>query len=234
MTHDAKSSHIGGCLSIADILAVLYTDVLKKEDHFILSKGHSCVALYAVLAEVGIIPLQSLKTFSCDGSQLSGHVDHHVSGIEISTGSLGHGLSMGCGMAIGDRKCVVVLMSDGECDEGSTWEAALFAHHHHLSNLTAIVDYNKIQSLGKTEDILSLEPFAAKWKAFGWHVTEIDGHDHKQIREALNPYPMLSGPRCIIAHTIKGKGVSFMEHQIAWHYKSVNDIELIRALEELQ
>ncbi|MFH1031498.1 MAG: transketolase [Chloroflexota bacterium] len=248
MTHQAKSSHIGGCLSVADLLAVLYDRVLKVDpihpnkadrDRFIMSKGHAAAAVYAVLAESGFFPLDQLRYFYQDGSNLSGHVTYQVPGVEASTGSLGHGLSMGAGMALAGKASVqtfrvFVLLSDGELDEGSTWEAALFAPHHHLGNLIAIVDYNKIQSFGTVSEVLDLEPLAEKWKAFGWSVQEIDGHNFKQIESALLSVPFEHRrPSCIIAHTIKGKGVSFMENQLAWHYKHPNDEELRKALAEL-
>lgn len=249
MTHRANASHIGTCLSIADLLAVLYGEVLHVDsarpdrpsrDRFILSKGHGAAAAYAVLAERGFFPKEWLETYYQDGSQLAGHITHHgVPGVEVSTGSLGHGLSIGCGMALAGKRDsqdyrVFVLLSDGECDEGSTWEAALFAPHHHLDNLIAIIDYNKIQSFGRIKEVLDLEPLARKWRAFGWVVREINGHDFGQIDDALKSAPFkISQPSCIIAHTIKGKGVSFMENQLAWHYKSPNDEQLRQALAEL-
>jgi transketolase len=248
MTHKANASHVGSCLSIADILAVLYGSVLRispslldwpDRDRFILSKGHAAAAVYAALAECGFFPKEWLDTFCQDGSKLAGHITYGVPGVEVSTGSLGHGLSIGCGMALAakrDRRPyrVFVLLSDGECDEGSTWEAALFAPHHHLDNLIAIVDYNKIQSFGTVKEVLDLEPLADKWCAFRWAVREIDGHDYEQIEDALTSVPFEPGkPSCIIAHTVKGKGVSFMENQLAWHYKSPNEEQLRQALAEL-
>lgn len=249
MTHRANASHVGTSLSTADLLAVLYGAVLRvdparpdwaERDRFILSKGHGCAALYAVLAEQGFFPKGWLETYCQDGLHLAGHITHHgVPGVEVSTGSLGHGLPIGCGMALASKRDgrsyrVLVLLSDGDCDEGSTWEAALFAPHHRLDNLVAIVDYNKIQSLGMVKDILDLEPLAAKWQAFGWAVREIDGHNLKQIQDTLQRVPFESErPSCIIAHTVKGKGVSFMENQVAWHYKSPNAEQLGQALEEL-
>ena len=248
MTHRAKSSHVGSCFSIADLLAVLYEKILHVDpahpddadrDRLIVSKGHAAAAVYAVLAERGFFPMPWLKTFYSHGSHLSGHVSYGVPGIEASTGSLGHGLSIGCGMALAgktDEKAykTYVLLSDGECDEGSTWEAALFAPHHHLENLTAIVDYNKLQSIGRVNEVLDLEPFNDKWRSFGWAVREIDGHDYSQIEESLSAVPFETGkPSCIIAHTIKGKGVSFMENQLAWHYLAVDDEELRKAQAEL-
>ena len=248
MVHRAKSSHIGGCLSIADLLAVLYNGVLRVEpfhpdfpnrDRFILSKGHATAAVYAALAERGFFPEQWLDNFYLDGSHLPGHITYGVPGVEVSTGSLGHGLPIGCGMALAGKRDeriyrVFALLSDGECDEGSTWEAVLFAPHHHLDNLIAIVDYNKIQSFGAVKEVLNLDPLAGKWQAFGWAVKEIDGHDFEQIESALLSVPFKVGqPSCVIAHTIKGKGVSFMENQLAWHYRHPNDEELDQALAEL-
>ena len=249
MTHRARSSHVGTCLSIADILAVLYGEVLHVDparpdwpdrDRFILSKGHGTAAVYAVLAECGFFPKGWLDTYCQDGSKLAGHITHHgVPGVEASTGSLGHGLSIGCGMALAGKRDgrpyrVFVLLSDGECDEGSTWEAVLFAPHHCLDNLVAIVDYNKIQAFGTVKEVLDLEPLADKWRAFRWAVREIDGHDYEQIENALTSVPFEPGkPSAIIAHTVKGKGVSFMENQLAWHYKSPDDEQLAQALAEL-
>jgi transketolase len=249
MIHRAKSSHIGSALSMADLLAVLYSRILRvdpsrldwpERDRFILSKGHACVALYIALAERGFFPGAWLEDFYQNGSHLAGHVTHvGVPGVEVSTGSLGHGLSIACGMAVvgkrdGRPHRVFTLLSDGECDEGSTWEAALFAPHHHLDNLVAIIDYNKIQSLGPVQEVLDLEPFAAKWRAFGWAVCEIDGHHLDQIEHALSIIPAQPGkPTCVIAHTVKGKGVSFMEGKILWHYRSPDADEMDRAMTEL-
>lgn len=249
MVHRARSSHIGGCLSVADLLAVLYGGVLRVEpsrpdwpdrDRFILSKGHAAAAIYAVLAERDFFPMDWLDTFYLDGSHLPGHITYGVPGVEVSAGSLGHGLSIGCGMAlVGKREResyrIFVLLSDGECDEGSTWEAALFAPHHHLDNIVAIVDYNKIQSFGTVKEVLGLEPLADKWQTFGWAVHEIDGHDPGQIEEVLLSVPFEEErPSCIIAHTVKGKGVSFMENKLAWHYLPPSDDELRQALLELR
>ncbi len=242
MTHKAQSSHIGSCLSIADILAVLYGKVLnvrpeqpdwEGRDRFILSKGHACAILYAVLAECGFFPVKMLDTFYQNGSLLLGHINHYVKGIEASTGSLGHGLSIGCGMALAIKQKVYVLLSDGDCNEGSTWEAVMFASHHHLDNLIAIVDYNQSQALGRTRDILDLKPLAEKWESFGWQVQEIDGHDIYAIKKALLNCQDYTKPSCIIAHTIKGKGISFMENNIEFHYRYPNDEELRQALKEL-
>jgi transketolase len=249
MTHTAQASHVGTCLSMADVLALLYGSVLRIDqakpeepdrDRFILSKGHGAAAAYAVLAERGFFPREWLDTYTRDGTPLAGHISHHgVPGVEVSTGSLGHGLSIGCGMALAgqrDRRPyrVFVLLSDGECDEGSIWEAVLFAPHHKLENLVTIVDYNKIQSFGTVKEVLDLEPFAAKWRAFGWAVREIDGHDHDQLGHALSSVPFDAGrPSVIIAHTVKGKGISFMEEKLLWHYRSPSADQLTAALAEL-
>jgi transketolase len=247
MVHRAKSSHIGTCLSMADLLAVLYGEVLRiqphhptwpERDRFILSKGHGAAILYAALAERGCFPVEWLDQYSADGSPLTGHVSHHVPGIELSTGSLGHGLSVGAGLALAARRSgatwrTVVLCSDGELDEGSNWEPILFAPHHRLGGLTLLVDYNKIQSFGTVEEVLPLEPLADKFRAFRWAVTEIDGHDHAAIRTALTA-PAGDMPHCIIAHTVKGRGVDFMEGRLAWHYKSPNDDELAHALAQVE
>lgn len=249
MVHRVRASHVGSCLSIADILAVLYSGVLRVEpaqpgwperDRFILSKGHAAAVLYAVLAERGFFPLDWLDHYCEDGSPLAGHVVHKgVPGVEVSTGSLGHGLSLGAGMALAaarseERHRVFVVLSDGECDEGSTWEAALFAAHHRLDNLVAIVDRNELQGFGRVADVLELEPFADKWRAFGWAVEELDGHDHAALAATLGALPRLPGqPTLVIARTLKGKGVSFMEDQFNWHYRSPNADELGKALREL-
>ena len=232
MVHRVDSSHIGSCLSMADLLAVLYGSVLRLEparpdwpdrDRFILSKGHGAAILYAVLAERGFLDQTELDTFCMDGSRLTGLVSHQVPGVELSTGSLGHGLSVGCGMALagkrsGQRYRIFVLLSDGELDEGSNWEPILFAPHHGLDNVVAIVDYNRIQSFGTTAEVLDLDPLPDKWRACKWAVREIDGHDHAQIAAALTAAPFEPGrPSVIIAHTVKGKGVSFMEDRLAWH-----------------
>jgi transketolase len=234
---------------MADILAVLYGAVLRVDpaapkwpdrDRFILSKGHAGAGVYAALAERGFFPVEKLMDHYQDGSDLSGHVSHKGNpGVELSTGSLGHGLPVGAGMAfaakLDDAKHrVVVMLSDGECDEGSNWEAALFAAHHGLQQLIAIVDYNKIQSLGPVVDTIGLEPFADKWRAFGWGVMEVDGHDHKALLSTLSSLPAEPGkPTCVIAHTVKGKGVSFMEHSVLWHYRSARGDELAAAEREL-
>ncbi|MFL6198396.1 MAG: E3 binding domain-containing protein [Thermoanaerobaculia bacterium] len=249
MTGRANASHIGSSLSTADLLAVLYARFLRfdpqrpdwpERDRFILSKGHGCAALYAVLAECGYFPVERLDTFYQDGSPLAGHSTHKdVPGVEVSTGSLGHGLSLSAGMALaakrdGEIRRVWCMLSDGECDEGSVWEAALFAPHHRLDNLVAIVDYNKIQSFGTVKAVLDLEPLGEKWRAFGWGVREIDGHDLGAIEEAYASVPFVPGrPSCIVAHTIKGKGVSYMEGKLLWHYRAPRGEDLETALREI-
>ena len=249
MTNRGGSSHIGSAFSCADILAVLYGSVLRvdpenpawaERDRFILSKGHAGAAVYATLAEAGFFDPAVLDTHYQDGSYLSGHVSHRgIPGVELSTGSLGHGLSVGAGMAYGamlDRAAfrTFVLLSDGECDEGSNWEAILFASHHRLDNLTAIVDYNKIQSLKPVSETIELEPFAAKWESFGWAVAEVDGHDTDALQDVLGRVALRpSKPSCIIAHTTKGKGVSFMENSVLWHYRTARDDEFDAAWQEL-
>jgi transketolase len=251
MTHLGKSSHVASGLSIADILAVLYQDILKVDpanpewadrDRFVLSKGHAGAAAYAVLAEVGFFPVSNLRSHYQNGSKLSGHVSHkEIPGVELSTGSLGHGLSVATGMALaakldGASWRTFVLMSDGECDEGSNWEAALFAGHHKLDNLVAIIDYNKIQSLASTKDTLDLEPFAMKWESFGWAVNEVDGHSHDALNNTLSNLPFAGDgkPNLLIAHTTKGKGVSFMENKVLWHYRTPQGSEYEAAILELE
>jgi transketolase len=234
---------------MCDILAVLYSDVLRIDpadpeqedrDRFVLSKGHAGAAVYAVLAERGFFPPQWLDRYCCDDSPLAGHITHHgVPGVEVSTGSLGHGLGIACGMALVGKRGgrpyrVFALLSDGECDEGSTWEAALFAPHHQLDNLVAVIDYNKIQSFGSVREVLDLEPFADKWQSFGWSVRAVNGHDHPQLLDAFSALPFQEGkPSLILAHTVKGRGVAFMENQLAWHYKSPDAQQLASALAEL-
>ncbi len=247
MVHRAKASHIGSALSIADILAVLYGEVmhfnsadqhLDSRDRFILSKGHACVAVYATLAEMDFISKDALETYGDDFSWLMNHISHKVNGVEFSTGSLGHGLSFGVGKSLsakirGEKWRTFVVMSDGEMDEGSNWEALMFAAHNKLSNLTAIIDYNKLQSLNSVAHTLGLEPFVDKLIAFGCSVHEIDGHDHQLLLEALTSIAD-DKPTVIVAHTIKGKGVSFMENIVEWHYKNPNDEQLAIALSELE
>ncbi len=250
MTHSAWSAHLGSSLSAAELLAVLYRGILNvrpnepdwpERDRFILSKGHACAAYYAVLAECGFFPKDWLGTFYQNGSLLPGHATRGaIPGIEVSTGSLGHGTSMAAGMALaakrdGKAHRVFCLLSDGECDEGSTWEPALFAPQHRLDNLTVIIDYNKIQSLGTVKEVMDLEPFADKWTAFGWAVREVDGHDLRAVYAELSQVPFQTGkPTCVIAHTVKGKGISFMEDRLLWHYRTPQGEEYEEALRELE
>ena len=249
MVAAAKASHIGGALSMADLIAVLYSDILNvrpedprwvDRDRFILSKGHSCTALYAALALRGFFSLEELASYGQDGSRLMSHVSHKVPGVEFSTGSLGHGLPFACGKALAAKRMgahwrAFVMLSDGELDEGSNWEAILFAPQHKLDNLVAIVDYNKIQSLGFIAEVLELDPLADKFRAFRWGVREIEGHNHAAISDALSQVPFEQGkPSCLIAHTIKGKGVDFMENNLQWHYSSPKPDQLAEALRQLE
>jgi len=250
MTSKSGASHVGAAFSCADILAVLYSRVLNVDplnpswplrDRFVLSKGHAGSALYAVLAECGFFSVEKLETHYMDGSDLCGHVSHKgVPGVEVSTGSLGHGLALAAGMAYAAKldglwHRVFALLSDGECDEGSTWEAILFAAHHQLDRLVTIVDYNKIQSLAPVSETIGLEPFAQKWSSFGWAVKEVDGHNHEALADALRSVPFSIGkPSCLLAHTLKGKGVSFMENTVLWHYRVARGAEFDAALAELE
>jgi len=248
MTHISHGSHIGSILSVTDIVAVLYADVMKYDvkkpewdgrDKLILSKGHAGAAIYAALAEVGFFDVSELKTHYSDGSRLSGHVSHKgVPGVELSTGSLGHGLGVGLGMAFAAKKDnknnrVFVVMGDGECDEGSVWEAVLFANHYRVNNLTLVIDHNKIQSLDYCEKTIELLSLADKFKVFGWNVIEIDGHNHSQLKKALLVIDK-EKPTCVIANTVKGKGVSFMENQVLWHYRDPQGEFYDDAVKELE
>lgn len=241
--------HIPACLSVVEILTVLYHQVLRVDpdnpkdpdrDRFILSKGHASVALYAILADKGFISYEQLATYGHSGTMLGGHPDMYaVAGVEASTGALGHGFGFGVGMALAgkmDKKqyCVFVLLGDGECQEGSVWEAAMFAPQHNLDNLVAIIDYNKLQALDRLENIVSLEPLADKWKSFGWEVREVNGHDISALLDAFQAVPFASGkPSLVIAHTIKGKGISFMENVPIWHYRLPNADEMKIACAQL-
>lgn len=249
MTHLGKSAHVGSVLSVTDILAVLYGTVLRvdpknptwpQRDRFILSKGHAGAGIYATLAECGFFPASKLDSHYQNGSELSGHVSHKKNpGVEFSTGSLGHGLPVATGMAKAaklDNKAhrVFCVLSDGECDEGSNWEAILFAAHHKLDNLVVVVDYNKIQSLKPVAETIALEPFRKKWLCFGWAVHEVGGHDHDQLQEVFQKIPFeLGKPNCVLAHTTKGKGVSFMENSVLWHYRTAQGTEFENAIHEL-
>lgn len=233
--------HIPASLSLVEILAVLYYKILKldpknpkspKRDRFILSKGHAGVALYAVLADKGFFPKSELKKFGRKGSILGGHPDmYKVPGVEASTGSLGHGFPFGAGIALAakiakDNYRVFVILGDGECQEGSVWEAAMFCPQQKLDNLVAIIDYNKLQAMDRLEAIVGVEPLADKWRSFGWAVKEADGHNLKGLEDIFNQVPFVKGkPNLIIAHTVKGKGVSFMENVPIWHYRLPNPDE---------
>ncbi len=247
--HKSGKGHIGGAYSIVEILVSLYYgDVLKfdsrnpkweKRDRFILSKGHASIALYAVLADLGFFPKEELN-FLNKGRLLAEHPDPSIPGIEVISGSLGHGLSIGAGMALADKfderpRCTFVLMGDGECYEGSVWEAAMFASHHELNNLCGIVDRNGLITHGTTESINKLEPFKDKWIAFGWDVIEIDGHNIKKLVRTLRKFTRKTSgnPTLILANTVKGKGVSFMENQAIWHHGGIDDEKLEIALLEL-
>jgi len=227
--------HIGSTMSLIEILRVLFDDIMTFDPHvpmaptrdrLILSKGHGCIALYVMLAEKGFFPQEELTTFCRYTSSLGGHPEHgHIPGVEASTGSLGHGLAIGVGMAYAARLSnsphhVFVVMGDGELDEGSVWESALAAGHHRLDNLTVVVDYNKLQSYGPVAEVWDLEPLAAKWSAFGFDCTEVDGHDVADLQRALSLPSSSQRPRAIIAHTVKGRGVSFAEGNPTWHHKS--------------
>ncbi len=244
-----KGAHIGAALSIVEILTVLYDQVLNvhssdphdpRRDRFILSKGHAGIALYAILAEKGFFPKTWLDTYGQAGTKLGGHPDmHKVPGVEASTGALGHGFGFGLGQALAGKMDranyrVFALLGDGECQEGSIWEAALFAPQHRLDNLTVIIDHNHLQAMDTLDRIVSLGNLAQKWRAFGWEVVEVNGHDLEQLVHALGTTPAERGkPTCVIAHTIKGKGISYMENAPLWHYRMPNEEELAMACREL-
>ena len=252
MTHLSRGSHIGSVLSVAEIIAVLYARVLNVDpkepkkpdrDRLILSKGHAGSAVYAALAETGFFPVEQLKTHYANGSILSGHVSHKgVPGVEVSTGSLGHGLGVGTGMALGAKMDgaqwrTYVVLGDGECDEGSVWEAALQAAQYKLDRLIAVIDYNHMQSLATVDETLRLEPFEQKWKDFGWNAISVDGHDTETLLKAFDWAKENAGsrkPSVILAHTVKGKGISFMENNILWHYRTPQGEEYDAALKELE
>ena len=246
MSHSAKAAHLASALSCVDILAVLYTSVLRLDseepnavarDRFILSKGHAATALYASLTWKGIIDRADLSSYGKQGSLLEEHPSPKQIGVEAATGSLGHGLPIGNGMALacrvtGQQFHVFVLLSDGECNEGSVWEAALFAARYQLNNLTAIIDNNKWQATGRSQEVLQLDPLADKWRAFGWDTIEIDGHDHEVLERELK-FKHPTQPRLLVAHTVKGKGVSFMEDDNNWHYRVPTPEEVVAAKKEL-
>jgi len=248
MVVSSKASHIGSALSITDILSVLYLDILNvnksnlndpERDIFILSKGHACVSVYAVLGLLDFFSITELDSYGKNDSNFMNHISHKVPGVEFSTGSLGHGLPFATGKALASKisnktNNIFVLLGDGELDEGSNWEALLFAAHHKLNNLIVIIDYNNLQSLTTVKDTLNLEPLKDKFESFGSHVLEVNGHDHfalnKVIKEAIN---IKNKPVVIIAYTIKGKGVSFMENKVKWHYSTPNNDELEIAINEI-
>ena len=250
MTNRAVSGHVGSMLSMADIIAVLYEKVLHvdpknpdmpERDRFILSKGHAAAAVYSALAHKGFFPVEWLDQYYCDDGKLMGHISHKVPGVEFSTGSLGHGLPVAVGMAIAARDAksgrrIFCMSSDGDLNEGSTWEAIMFAAQEKLSNLTMIVDYNQVQALGHSRDIIDLRCLKTKLEAFGWSAVEIDGHNVEEIYEALSKDHSASNkPYAVIAHTIKCKGIPEMEDTVRSHYKYVADEkleEVIKAIEE--
>ena len=242
----AREGHIGSALSVADIVDVLYADVLRipsvsdqDRDRFILSKGHAALALFAALRIHGWIDEPMLATYCTDHSRLGAHPEPGLPGVDFGTGSLGHGLSIATGAALAARmqksaRRIFTLLSDAECNEGSVWEAASFAAHHRLSNLIAIIDLNGQQALGRTADIVSMENMSERWKSFGWDVHDVDGHDREAIRATIGNLDTERGaPHCIVASTIIGKGVSFMEHSLLWHYKSLSAEEYAAAIAEL-
>lgn len=246
--HLAGSGHPGGSLSAVEIMISLYGYKMKynpqspewnDRDYLIISKGHVTPVVYVTLANYGFFPKEELKTFRKFGSRLQGHVHHKVPGVEFNTGSLGHGLAVANGIALGAKMLnksnkIFCLMGDGEIQEGSVWEAAMTASHHKLDNVCAIVDYNKVQENGPTNEIKNLEPLADKWRSFGWHTVEIIGHSFQQLIKALDEFGTVKDkPFVIIAHTIKGKGVSFMEGESKWHGKAPNAEQLKEAIAEL-
>ena len=249
MTSNGKSSHVGSALSIVDIISVLYVRFMKinsnncrdtlNTNNFILSKGHAGAAIYSLLANLNLMSKKKMMSHYTNGSYLSGHVSHYKNpGIVVSTGSLGNGLSIGCGLALSKRQNniktkVYVLVSDGEINEGCFWEAIMFAQHHKLSNLICLIDKNKYQSIKSTKETLDLDPLKNKFKSFNWDYFEADGHCHKSINQAINKSLINFKPSVISFNTIKGKGISFMENQNVWHYKYCDNDQLKRALSEL-
>ncbi len=249
MVNHAHASHVGGMLSCADLLAVLFCDIAHlnpsnpndpSRDRIILSKGHNGAAFYVALAKIGFFEERLLETYGDNGGIFSCHISHKdVPGVEISTGSLGQGVCVGCGMAIDAKRKkkqhrVFVVAGDGECNEGCVWETAMLAAHLRLDNLTIVVDRNHQQAMGRTEDIIDMEPFADKWKAFGWTVINVqDGNDHEQLKSAFRS-PSNGRPRVIIANTIKGKGVSFMEDNVLWHYRDPQGDDFEKAIHEVE
>ena len=249
MVTEGGLGHVGPALSCADIITCLYGDIMNIDpsnpraddrDRFILSAGHKCAALYCILALQGFFPMDTLKTYLQEDSLLGGHPVLGLPGVEFPTGSLGHGLSIGAGMALAARLCnknhkVYVLLGDGELAEGTVWEDPMHAGHNNLTNLVAIIDRNTLQCDGRTEDVMSLEPLASKWESFGWGVRTVNGHDMNELRSALSMVPVVGGkPTVVIARTRKGRGVSFIEDRREWHYRAPSQEEAIRALKELE
>jgi len=248
MAHKARASHVSSALSIADIVAVLYCNVIKHipsdplhpdRDRVLLSKGHACTAIYSVLAELGYFPKVELEDYGTNGSRLMNHISHHVPGVEFSAGSLGHLLPVGAGKALFAKYQkrqwnTYVIMSDGELNEGSNWEAIMFAAHHRLDNLVAIIDKNNFQSFTTTQETLNMDPLEDKFKSFGWNTYSVDGHSHQELSVAFAAASSKSNsPSVVIANTIKGKGVSFMENNVEWHYKNPSSVQLKSALLEV-
>lgn len=249
MVHTTHASHIGAVLSVIDIVAVLYADILNvdpkfptmsERDRVVLSKGHAGIAIYTALAECGFFSKEELKKYYTDGSVYSGHVSSKgIPGVELSTGSLGHGVCVACGMALAAKKAkkqnhVYAIVGDGECNEGAVWEMALFAHQYKLSNFTVVIDHNKMQAMGNCEDVIDIENFGDKWRAFGWNVIEVqDGNNHKQLKTAFSQKND-ELPTVVIANTVKGKGISFMENKLLWHYRDPQDDDYIQAIKELE
>ncbi len=249
LVFEKKASHIGGAFSMVELLTVLYNKILnvnpsnpndENRDRFLLSKGHACSTLYSTLALKGFFTLDDLNSYTENGSYFTSHINHKIAGIELSTGSLGHALPVGCGLALSAKRNnkswqTYVMVSDGELNEGSNWESILFAPQHKLDNLTLIVDYNKIQSLGSVAEVMELHPLADKFNAFRWEVFEIDGHNFDEIETAFNAAKNIEGkPSVIIANTIKGKGVDFMEDKLLWHYKSPDKQQLEDGLKQIE
>lgn len=249
MVHNAGASHIGSALSMIDIVAVLYSDIMnifpndpsnKDRDRLILSKGHACVGIYSVLGNLDFFPSEMLLEYGKNESILMNHISHKVPGVEFSTGSLGHGLSFGVGKALAAKKMksswkTFVILSDGELQEGSNWEAFMFSAFHNLSNLVAVIDFNNLQSLTTVDKTLGVQPLDKKLESFGWNVLTVNGHDHEELRQSLKKACNEKlRPTVIIANTIKGKGVSFMENKVEWHYRTPSKDELIQAIAEIE
>jgi transketolase len=250
MAHAGRTSHVASALSCVDILVAVYFHSMRFEpgsggpcpqDRFVLSKGHGCMAWFAALAERGFFPVEVLREYAQNGGRLAEHPSpDSVPGVEVATGSLGHGLSIGSGAALARRLDghpgrAFVVLSDGECNEGSVWEAALFASRWQLDNLIAIIDYNKLQAMGRSNEVMALAPLADKWRAFGWETREVDGHDLSALASLLDAAPLAPGkPTAIVANTVKGKGVSFMEDDLEWHYRPPSADDLARALHEIE